>query len=74
MLIILVSSVGKPDSPIGIYVKPWSVGFRRPMLYESSRFKQDIDICLAICFVCCKDMQCRYVSISPNQGRCYPQF
>ena len=36
MLIILVSSVGKSDSLNGIHVKPWSIGFRRPILYEKS--------------------------------------
>ena len=34
MLIILVSSVWKSDSLNGIHVKPWSIGFRRPILYE----------------------------------------
>ena len=65
MYIILISIV---ESLISLMeYKPWTVGFRRPVLYEKTpwwiiphtRFKQDIDIRFAICLACYKDLQFR---------------
>ena len=79
----MVSSVGKSDSQ-NLIVKPWSVGFRRPMRKKLSG-GLDLTPCLnetliyVLQFVLratriCNSGSLAYAFISPNQGRGYPQF
>ena len=75
--------MGKSDSQ-NLIVKPWSVGFRRPMRKKLSGGLDltpglNETLIYVLQFVLratriCNSRSLAYVFISPNQGRRYPQF